>query len=190
MIITYHGDNYFRLQAGNTIVLVDPTNQRSFKGAALVLNTIKPADTEPPENNEPFWIDYAGEYEIQNVKVRGFNAGFEDDKKKTVYLINFDETNVAILGHISREPNAEIQEHLKNADCLIVPASGKPWLPIPTAAKLVRQLEPSIIIPSLYGSNLKIFLKEFNGESQPEEKLVFKKKDLKPNAMMIKCLKA
>ncbi len=190
MIITYHGDNYFRLQAGGTTVLIDPTNQRSFKGANLILNTLKPADVLPSENNEPFWIDHPGEYEIQNIKVRGFNADFDGKKKKTIYLVNFDEINLIVLGYLSKEPTAEIQEHLKNADCLIIPAGGKPWLTAPAAAKLARQLEPAVIIPSLYENNLKSFLKEFDGECAPEEKLVFKKKDFKPNAMTIKCLKA
>ena len=40
MVITYQGDNYFRFQSGDLTLLVDPTNQRAFKGAGVVLSTI------------------------------------------------------------------------------------------------------------------------------------------------------
>jgi hypothetical protein len=55
-------------------------------------------------------------------------------------------------------------------------------------AKLIRQLEPSIVLAA-FPENLKSLLKEMGQETcPPEEKLVFKKKDLTPKAMTIKCL--
>ena len=52
-------------------------------------------------------------------------------------------------------------------------------------AKLIRQMEPSIIIPALY-KDVKPFLKELDQtEVKPEEKLVIKKKDIIEKAMKI-----
>lgn len=191
MIITYHGDNYFRLQSGEVVVLVDPTNQRSFKGATLVVNTLKPAETEKPETDEPFWIENQGEYEIKDVIIRGWQTGYEDDRVKTIYRIDFDEIALVVMGFLKKEPDPKILEHLKNADVVIVPGSGKPWLLPTLASKLVRQIEPRLVIPSFSNGDIKLFLKEFSKDRcEPEEKLTFKKKDLDNKEMQIVCLKA
>jgi len=82
MIITYYGDTYFKLQAGNLTVLIDPTNQRSFKGADLILNTLKPALTQmPAEADHTVWVDHQGEFEIKGMQVRGWSPGYGDAKK-------------------------------------------------------------------------------------------------------------
>ena len=189
MIISYQGGNYFKFQSGETIILVDPENQRSFKGASLVLNTIKPTKTETPEGEMPFWIEHQGEYEIQGVQVLGIAASAEDNVQKTIYKIDFDGLAVGILGYLTKEPEPKIQENLKNLDCLIIPGGGKPFISVNSATKLIRQLEPSIIIPS-FSANPKELLKEFSQENgEPEEKLNIKKKDLKEKAMTIKCLR-
>lgn len=190
MVITYHGDNYFKVQSGNLTILIDPTNGRSLRGAQLVVNTEKPSLTSPsPEDQECFWIDHQGEYEIRGIHVRGWSAGSEKEKEKTVYRLVFDGISLLIMGYLTREPGSEIQEHLGGADIVILPAGGKPFIPQSVSAKLIRQIEPSIVVPSLF-KNIKPFLKEFNrSECVPEEKLVLKKKDLKPGAMEVRCLK-
>ena len=189
MIITYNGENYFKCQSGASAILIDPTNQRAFKGADLILNTQKPAAVAEEGKEGGFWIDHQGEYEIKGIQVQGWSVEGEGEKEKTLYRVEFDEIVFVVLGHITKEPDGKIQEYLKHADCLIVPAGGKPWLSPGAAAKLIRQLEPSIILPSLY-EDIKPFLKEFSQDKcEPEEKFTFKKKDLKPAAMEIKCLK-
>ncbi len=189
MIINYNGENYFKFQSGDLSILIDPTNQRSFRGTNLIINTIKPSETEPPEDNEAFWIDHAGEYEIKGIKIQGWNGESEADTKKTIYKINFDEISIVVLGYLTKEPDVKIQEHLKNTDILIAPTGGKPWISQTSIAKTIRQLEPGIIIPSLF-KDLNPFLREFAKEKcAPEEKLVIKKKDIEINAMKIICLK-
>ncbi len=188
MVITYYGDNYFKIQSGDLTLLIDPINGRSFRGATAVINTTLPASTEAPKENECFWIEHQGEYEVQGIRIDGWSAGNEDDTEKTIYRISFDDISIVVLGHLSKEPPQGLWEHLENPDVLIVPAGGKPWISQAAAAKLVRQIEPSIVIPSL-ASDQKLFLKELNQSSATkEEKLVFKKKDLVASAMTIKCL--
>jgi hypothetical protein len=189
MIINYYGGNYFKIQAGDLVVLIDPENQRSYKGAALVLNTVRPALAEAPAETEPFWIDHQGEYEVQGIHVEGMSLGEENKKENTAYRVDFDEIRFGILGHLAKEPDPKIQEFLKNCDVLIIPGGEKPFIGAAAAAKLVRQLEPSVVIPSL-SQNPKAFLKEIGQEKTvAEEKFVFKKKDLAPKAMAVKPLK-
>lgn len=191
MIITYQGGNYFKIQSGEFSILIDPENQRSLRGANAAVNTLLPAVTPAPENDECFWIDHQGEYEVRGIHVRGWSAGFEEGKEKTIYHILFDDITIVVLGHLMKEPPKELLEYLEDADVAIVPA-GERSLPATAMAKLIRQIEPSVIIPSLF-KDLKPFLKELgheNGGVKPEEKFVFKKKDLSPKAMTVHWLEA
>ncbi|MFA6364999.1 MAG: MBL fold metallo-hydrolase [Candidatus Paceibacterota bacterium] len=189
MIITYQGGNYFKIQSGDFAILIDPENQRSFRGTNIVLNTIKPALIEAPEPGEgvPIWIDTQGEYEVQGIRVQGWSAGYDEKEKKerTVYRILFDEMTIAVLGGLTTEPDASLTSQLADTDIAIVPAGGKPYLSQGAAAKIVRQLEPGIIIPS-FTNDPKLFLKELGKtEVSSEEKLVVKKKDIEEKAMKV-----
>ena len=95
----------------------------------------------------------------------------------------------AILGHATGELPKDFIERFEGTDVMIVPAGGKPFIAQAELARFIRQIEPSIIIPSLF-SDIGLFLKEFNGQDKPraEEKFVFKKKDLTSGAMEIKHL--
>lgn len=188
MVINYYGGNYFKIQSGDLTVLIDPENQRSYKGAALIINTIRPAIAEAPTEVTPIWIDHQGEYEARGIRVEGKSLGEEEKKEKTVYRMDFDEIRLGILGHLTKEPGPQIQELVKDCDVLIIPGGEKPYIGAAAAAKLIRQLEPSAIIPS-FSQNPKPFLKELGQEKTTiEEKFVFKKKDLTPKAMVVKPL--
>ena len=95
------------------------------------------------------------------------------------------------MGHLKEEPDFKMLEYLKGADCVFAPAHGKPWIPVPTVAKLIRQIEPKIIIPALFTNDIKPFLKEFPSKEKidPQEKLNLKKKDIEGKEMQIICLK-
>lgn len=83
----------------------------------------------------------------------------------------------AFLGHISRPPHGDLLQNLNEPDVLIVPAGGDQFLRPADAAQLVKQLEPSIVIPSFVKKPADI-AKTFGEKIEPLEKLVFKKKDL------------
>ncbi|MEK7169368.1 MAG: MBL fold metallo-hydrolase [Patescibacteria group bacterium] len=188
MIINYYGGDYFKIQAGDLAILIDPENQRSFKGATLALNTIRPSLAEAPLEASPAWIDHQGEYEVNGIRVEGRTLGEEEKKEKTAYRIEFDEVRIGVLGHLAKDPDPKMQEFLMDCDVLIIPAGEKPFISSAAAAKLIRQLEPSIVIPS-FAENPKPFLKEMGQEKiTAEEKFVFKKKDLAPKAMIVKWL--
>ncbi len=188
MVITYNGDNYFKIQSGNFTVLIDPTNARSFRGANAVLSTLKPAEAVP-EEGETFFVENQGEYEIGDLALKGISLGHEGGAERTAYRLELEGIKILALGHLVKEPTAEAQEYFHGADVVIAPAGGKPYLPEASVGKIVRQIEPALVIPALF-KDLKNFLKEFNkSECLLEEKLVLKAKDLKAGAMEVRCLK-
>ena len=194
MIITHQGGNYFKLQAGDISLLIDPDNQRSFKGSSLVINTKMPAAVEKPstdkggDENTILWIDHQGEYETRGIRVRGWSTGSVGATEHTAYRVSFDDIVIGILGHLGKELDQKTQSEFNGIDILILPAGGKPFVPQASAAKIVRQTEPGIVILSLY-KDIKPFIKEF-GRATPEtqDKLTIKKKDIEPKAMRIICL--
>lgn len=195
MIITHQGGNYFKIQSGELAILVDPENQRSYRGTQVIVNTIKPALAEKPEETaeesaQPVWIDNQGEYEVRGIRVQGWSTGFSPKTKRehTAYRILFDEISIVILGALTENMNPEIVSELSDADIVIAPAGGAPYLAEREVAKLIRQMEPGIVIPALY-KDVKPFLKELDRtEAKAEEKLVIKKKDIVPKAMKMSVL--
>ena len=186
MIITHQGGNYFKIQSGDLAILVDPENQRSYRGTQIIVNTIKPALAEKPDDGaeeqsaQPIWIDNQGEYEVRGIRVQGWSTGFNPKTKRehTAYRVLFDEISIVILGALTETLNPELVSELSDADIVIAPAGGAPYIAQQAIAKLIRQMEPSIIIPALY-KDVKPFLQELDQtEVKPEEKLVIKKRIL------------
>jgi hypothetical protein len=193
MVITYQGENYFKIQSGDLVVLIDPPNQRSFKGASVIVNTIRPTLAEQPEEGgeaAPFWIDHQGEYEISGIHVYGWTTEWVRDEEHTAYRITVDGIDVAVLGYLAKELDQKIQGTLGGSEILIVPAGGKPFLAQSSIAKIVRQIEPAAIIPGLF-TDPKLFLKELGDtKAVPQERFTVKKKDLVPKAMAVQVLAA
>jgi L-ascorbate metabolism protein UlaG (beta-lactamase superfamily) len=181
MVITKQGESYFRIQNGETVLLIDPTNQRSVRGADIVLNTKINSPTDG-EAREDLIIDHPGEYEIRGIRVEGTAVSGEGS---TIYRIRWEDLTLGILGPVSKEPEAKSQLGLQGVDVLILPAGGKN-LSAAAAAKITRQAEPALVIP---WGDLKAFTKEMGADAgNMENKLTFKKKDLSPKAMKIAAL--
>jgi len=190
MIITYQGNNYFKIQSSSTTIRIDPTDQRSFRGADIVVSTSRLTEIENSlKGKEVFWIDHAGEYEVSGVQTRGLQSA-SNDVEKTIYRIDFENIRILILGFLEKPPKDELQEYLTNIDVILAPiGNGKELIKPAELAKFIRQLEPALIILSP-AKNLKSFLKEFSKEKcKEEEKIVLRESDLREGEMDIRCLK-
>lgn len=184
MVITFQGDNYFKIQSGEFVVLIDPTNARSLKGANIILNTLKPPPVQAEPSTDGIWIVNQGEYEIQGVRVDGWATEYEDKIEKTAYVFELEDIKVGILGYIKKEPSPELLEHFEEIDIMVIPA-GKPYLSEDHAAKIIRQIEPAIVIPAFTKETPKKLFAELGQSPNSEEKLVLKKKDISPAAMKV-----
>jgi len=180
MVITYYGEGCFRLQSGETSLLVDPSTNRLK--ADLVLQTLAPAEGEMEAEK----ISFAGEYESKGIEVQGVEVSEESTPKfvKTVFGVKFEDIQFLFLGHLSKIPDAKLFERLGEPDVVFIPVGSEHFLSPEDAAKLVRQFEPSIIVPSFYKDPDK-FLKLLGQKGESEEKIVFKKKDLTGNQRVV-----
>lgn len=172
MVITYYGEGCFRLQSGDLSILTDPQNNRLK--ADVVLETLSPAEVDISSDK----INFPGEYEIKGIEIQGFSVPDESTDKfiKTIYSIKFEEITFLLLGHISEMPDVKILEQLGEPDVVFVPV-GDHFMSPADAAKLMKQMEPSIIIPS-FSKDSGEFLKLTGQKGETEDKVVFRKKDI------------
>jgi len=199
MVINFYGEGCFKIQSGNLVILSDPFEKSvgltpPRLKADIVLKTLVPfpLPEKGDEAEETESILGPGEYNIKGVTINGFPVVKESTDKflKTTYLAEVENMRICFLGHISETPDPSILEYLEEIDILFIPAGGEPFIEQKSAAKLVRQLEPKIVIPSFYkipslkrkAGDLKSFLDEFNGSKgesvKEQDKLTIKKKDV------------
>lgn len=203
MVITYYGENCFKIQSGDLVIMTDPVGPKSglsiprFKYDIL----IKTLSDFPPtqKDEEGISICGPGEYNVADANIYGFLLENESSEKmiKTTYKLEVEDINLCFLGHMADIPPPTAMEHLENIDILFIPAGGEPFIPIKKAALLIRQIQPKIVVPAFYkvpgltrpAKDIKEFIEEFNHSSgETQEKLTIKKKDLsdvKPSQLII-----
>lgn len=200
MIITYFGEQFFKIQQGDMVLAFNPvsknakSNVSAHFGSDIAFVTTNHSffnGIEQLSHGErmPFVINGPGDYEVKDVFIKGsMTNGLISGKKyiNTVYSFTLDNIKVTFLGALSdSELSKEAQETIDSPDILFVPIGGSSSKEITlldpkTAAKLALLFEPKLIIPMSYNNDsLKLFLKEI-GEDNAEvvDKLTLKLKDL------------
>lgn len=198
MIITHFGREHFKLQVGDLTIAVNPISKEgkgkiAKYGADITLITTNHPDYNGAEQTEhggktPFVIRGAGEYEVNDIFIKGFSTvtKLQDGKKEvsfqnTSYVFVLDGIRVTFLGALSMMLQPEHKEVIDETDVLFIPVGDDAFLLNPyDAHKLAVSLEPKLIIPMDYDEkSLPIFLKEAGSEkAEPVEKLTIKKKDI------------
>lgn len=201
MIITHFNKQHFKIQLGDLTLSFNPVSKDSkFEtnkyGADVVLTTTDTPDYNGGElmsygDRKPFIISGPGEYEIQNIFIKGFGTFVDlnlDSKSKektklqnTSYVMTVDGMKICFLGCLKQDLTPEQKEVIDEVDILFVPApSNEDMLNAYEANKLATKLEPKLVIPMDYDeASLKLFLKEAGQEKiEKLEKLTIKRKDI------------
>jgi L-ascorbate metabolism protein UlaG (beta-lactamase superfamily) len=202
LTITWLGHSFFKLQAGDATVAIDPYDAATGLkpprfNADLLLITHEHHDhnNRATVMGQPFEVAAPGEYEVKGCTVYGV-AGFHDTKggRNTMYRLEMEGIRVVHLGDIGQEKLTPAQlEVLDGVDVLLIPVGGKYTVNGQQAASLVDQLEPRIVVPMHYKiPGLKIdidgpeaFLKAIGLPVQKEQKLKLQKKDLNPDQRQV-----
>ena len=199
MEINWLGHSCFRLKGTRASVITDPYSPDiGYTLGKTSANIVTVSHQHPGHSNvgaiggEPKAITGPGEYEISNVLIIGMPSYHDEDKgekrgKNTIYLLEIDEITICHLGDLGHALSTTQAEELGNIDVLLVPVGGVSTIDAVTAAEIVRQLEPKIVIPMHYKTDalkrvlapVDKFLKEMgikDAESQP--KINFTKSNL------------
>jgi L-ascorbate metabolism protein UlaG (beta-lactamase superfamily) len=180
MVITFFGNGSFRLQSGDTALLLNPDNNRLKADVTLRTLVGSTADELLGQMaDDGIMISFPGEYESHGIEITGFPIAEESTEKftKTAYKVLFEDMTFVFLGHLSRPLDATLIEEFSEPDVLILPAGGGHFLEPEIAAKIAKQLETRIVIPS-FAKNADAFLKALGRKTDVTEKFVFRQKDI------------
>lgn len=166
----------------------------------LITHHHRDHDNSKAIKGNPFLVDGPGEYEIKKIYIQGIFS-FHDDSQgrqrgnNTIYTIETEEVKLCHLGDIGQnELTPEQLEKIGNIDILIIPIGGVYTIDSKTAAKIISQIEPKIIIPMHYQipklalklEGLEKFLKVMGiKRAETLNKLLIKKKDLSEQGMKV-----
>lgn len=192
MIINWYGEGCFKIQTGGLSLLTDPFESTTGLTPArgkneIILKTLTgwPMKDEEMEGQV---IRGAGEYEAKEVLVSGYSLPSEsaDSFFKTAYKVTAEDITLGFLGHLSEGLSQEAVEKLRDVDILFLPAGGKPFIGAEAAAKLIKQLDPKIIVASFFktpglkrtSGDWKNFSDELDLKPEILEKLTVRKKEI------------
>ncbi len=200
MTITWYGQSCFKVETRGVTLAIDPfskdiglTPPRFQADIVLVTHQHPDHANVGAIPGQPFVISGPGEYEAKDIAIRGVSTFHDTSQGKerglnTAYVIEAEDLVIAHLGDFGEQVmREETVEELGTVDILMIPVGGTYTIDGETAAKIVNQIEPRLVIPMHYElPELKFkllgvqqFLKAYRASSQaPQEKLVLKKKDL------------
>ncbi len=162
----WFGHNCFRIKSRDATIITDPVERSTgFAMAKQNANivTISAYDSQNANINavrpEFRIVDGPGEYELENVFVTGVRtlldpARTEQKKFNTAYLFELEGFVICHLGDLGQLPNTEKMEQLSQADILLLPIGGATGLSQEQAAEVVSQLEPKVLIPMQYRTEI------------------------------------
>lgn len=134
-------------------------------------------------SQDPFVMDTLGECEIKNVLI----TGVPGPDGKIIFRVNAEGLSIVHLGKINKKIDSSILEKIGSPDILFIPVGdNKEYLDADTAAELVTELEPRIVVPIAYQCDTDPSAKPINDfikalGLKPEitdKKAIIKKKEL------------
>lgn len=188
MVITYFGNQYFKLTLGDLTIALNPGNKKTASrfGSDIAIIT----DSHPDHNNsdtvtlgdkEPFVVDGGGSYEVKNIFINGAPSEVKIEGKdyiNTVYGFELDGIKIVFLGSVNndKELSSEAKEIAGEADMVFISLKDDPV----GAYKTALSFEANMIVPMDYdNATLARFLKE-GGQDKNEstDKATLKRRDL------------
>jgi len=100
-------------------------------------------------------IDEPGEYEVSGISVYGISvrAHMDEEGKKsaTMYKVMLEDISVLVTGHVYPELSDAQLEAIGMIDVMVVPVGGNGYtLDGVGALKLIKKVEPKVVIPTHY----------------------------------------
>ena len=206
MEITWYGHSCFRLRGKGATVVTDPYSGEYGYTLPRIRADIVTISHHHPDHDyvrgikgNPKVVDGPGEYEIRGVFITGIPT-FHDRRRgrdrgsNTVFLFDIDDLRVCHLGDLGHVLDQSQVEVLGDIDVLLIPVGSVSTINAAQAAEVVSLLEPKIVIPMHYKTEvltLKLdpvdkFLKEMGvGGLTPQESLKVTKSSLPEETQVV-----
>lgn len=157
--IEYKGGNAVVIATKKSKIVVDPRLSLLGLKDINVKDAIELATEERFALNDPeaqLVIDGPGEFGIAEFDIKGIAVQRHIDaenegKKSIIYRIEVGDSKIGVIGNIIGKLSDEQLEELGVLDVLIIPVGGNGYtLDSTDAVKMVRKIDPRIVIPVHY----------------------------------------
>jgi L-ascorbate metabolism protein UlaG (beta-lactamase superfamily) len=166
MEIHWLGHSCFRIRGRDTTIVTDPPERTTgYAPSALTADVVTISHQHPGHNavgvcaGGPRVIEGPGEYEVAGVLIDGV-ATYHDDNQgrdrgsNTVFVIEVEDLRICHLGDLGHVPSPAQSEAMGEVDILLTPVGGHHTIDAAAAAEVVSLLEPKIVIPMHYRTDL------------------------------------
>jgi len=163
MKIKWFGQSCFMITSENgTKVLTDPFKKMlGYKLPEIEANIVSTSHEHGDHNNinavksSFVHINELGEFSEDGIEIKGmetFHDKFSGSKrgKNTVYNFKIDEINICHCGDLGHILSSNQIEEIGNVDILLLPVGGLATINAFDAAQVIKQLNPTIVIPMHY----------------------------------------
>lgn len=146
---------------GNRIVIDDNLAELGGKAVAKAGDIQLFTGThQPGRADAKIVLDSPGEYEVADISIYGIAARSHLDEagqhSATMFKLHVGELNIAILGHVHPDLTETQLENFELIDVLFIPVGGNGYTLDPVGAlKLIKKIEPKVVIPTHYDDGLK-----------------------------------
>ena len=166
MDINWLGHSCFRLRGKQAAVITDPfppdsgyTLGKPTADIVTISHGHQSHSYDGGIGGEPKIINGPGEYEIKGVLIIGIATFHDADGgkargKNTIYLIEIDGITICHLGDLGHVLTTEQVEEIDDVDVLLLSVGGGATIGASTAAEVLRQIEPKVVIPMHYKTPL------------------------------------
>ena len=162
MEITWLGHSCFKMKGKEATLITDPYGESvGYPMSNPGANIVTLSHRHPGHSNadgigdSPRVVSGPGEYEIAGVFIIGM-ATFHDSQqgkergKNIIYLIEMDDIRMCHLGDIGHVLSPQQVGELGAVEILLVPVGGVSTINSKVAAEVVRLINPKIILPMHY----------------------------------------
>jgi L-ascorbate metabolism protein UlaG (beta-lactamase superfamily) len=168
MEIQYFGQSCFRLKGKQGVLVTDPFDPQyvGLKLPKLAADVVTISHDHSDHNYlsgvqqgvnrpHPFVISGPGEYEVSGIFINGIGSFHDETEgsqrgKNTIYLIKQDNLRLVHLGDLGHKLTEEQLEKINSPEVLFLPVGGIYTIDGETAAQVVAQIEPKVVIPMHY----------------------------------------
>jgi L-ascorbate metabolism protein UlaG (beta-lactamase superfamily) len=156
MEITWLGHCCFRLRAKEATIVTDPCDKSTGYSLGRPTADIVTVSLDDPAHNHvagvagsPRIIAGPGEFEVAATSVVGVSTWHDAEKSRrnVAYVIELEDLRICHLGAMGVVPTSDQVEEIGSVDILMVPVGGGHAFDAPPAAETVSLLEPKLVIP-------------------------------------------
>ena len=156
MDLQFHGANCVSLTyKGQRVVIDDNLVELGAKSILKADDVALFTSRHEAEQPARLVLDSAGEYEVADISIVGLSAQAHTEEKglksATMFKLVIGDVRVLVTGHIYPELSESQLEDIGIVDVLVVPVGGNGYTVDPVGAlKLIKDIEPKLIVPTHY----------------------------------------